>query len=33
MLGDIRFLEAELIGKDCIWTEAALRHFSESSKT
>lgn len=29
MLGDLRFLKAELIAKDCIWTEAALRHFSE----
>ena len=29
MLGDIRFLKAELMTKDCIWTDAALRHFSE----
>lgn len=29
MLGDIHFLKAELMAKDCIWTEAALRHFSE----
>ena len=29
MLGDLRFLKEELMAKDCIWTEAALRHFSE----
>ena len=29
MLGDLRFLKAELMTKDCIWTEAALRHFAE----
>lgn len=29
MLDDLRFLKAELMAKDCIWTEAALRHFSE----
>lgn len=29
MLGDLRFLKTELMAKDCIWTEAALRHFSE----
>ena len=29
MLSDLRFLKAELMTKDCIWTEAALRHFSE----
>jgi hemerythrin-like metal-binding protein len=28
MLGDLRFLKAELMAKDCLWTEAALRHFS-----
>jgi hemerythrin len=29
MLSDIHFLKTELMTKDCIWTEAALRHFSE----
>lgn len=29
MLNDIHFLKTELMAKDCIWTEAALRHFSE----
>lgn len=29
MLGDLHFLKAELMAKDCIWTDAALKHFSE----
>jgi hemerythrin len=29
MLSDVHFLKTELMAKDCIWTEAALRHFSE----
>lgn len=29
MLGDLHFLKVELMAKDCIWTEAALKHFSE----
>jgi len=29
MLEELRFLKTELMAKDCIWTEAALRHFSE----
>lgn len=29
MLGDIRFLKTELMTKDCIWTDAAVRHFTE----